>query len=327
MKAIVIEGAGPAATLALRDVPDPQPNDTELLVAVHAAALNRADLRRAANHFATSDGSRPIAIAGVEMAGEVVGVGAGATGYRVGDRVMAMAGGAYAERVCIDHRLVLPVPENLSWQEAAATPITFVTAHDALLTAGQMKAGETVLVQGGSTGAGIAAIQIAKLKGAKMVFATAGSKEKIARLRDLGCDVGLNYHEDDVAGMIKKHAAGKGVDLVIDIVGGSAAQVNLDALAIRGRIVCVGRVAGLEATMNLDEFSRKRAHMIGVTFRTRSLEERIDAVRYFQEDLLAALAAKKIHPVIDTEMPLASAAAAQERMRANQHFGKIILTV
>lgn len=327
MKAVVIEGTGPAATLALREVPDPKPGDTELLVAVRAAALNRADLRRAANHFAASDSSRPLAVAGVEMAGEVAAMGPGVQGFRVGDRVMAMAGGAYAEKVCIDHRLAIPVPDSLSWEEAAATPITFVTAHDALLTAGQLKSGETVLVQGGSTGAGIAAIQIAKLKGAKTVFATAGNPEKLAKLRTLGCDVALNYHEDDVAGIIKEQTAGKGVDLVMDIVGGSAAQVNIDALAIRGRIVCVGRVAGVDATMNLDEFSRKRAHMIGVTFRTRSLEERIDAVRFFRDDLLPALAAKQIRPVIDTEMPLASAAAAQERMRANQHFGKIILRV
>ncbi len=327
MKAVVIEGTGAQATLALREVPDPRPGESELRVAVRAAALNRADLRRAANHFAASDSSRPLAIAGVEMAGEVAGMGAGVQGFRIGDRVMAMAGGAYAEQTCIDHRLVIPVPESLSWQEAAATPITFVTAHDALLTAGQMKPGETVLVQGGSTGAGIAAIQIAKLKGAKTVFATAGAPEKLARLRSLGCDVALNYREDDVAAIVNRETAGKGVDLVIDIVGAGAAQVNIDALAIRGRIICVGRVAGVNATMNLDEFSRKRAHMIGVTFRTRSLEERIEAVRFFRADMLPALAARRLGPVIDSEMPLGSAAAAQERMRANQHFGKIILRV
>lgn len=327
MKAVVIEGIGPAATLALREVPDPKWSDTELLVAVRAAALNRADLRRTANHFAASDSSRPVAIAGLEMAGEVAGMGAAVQGFRLGDRVMAMAGGSYAEKVCIDHRLAIPVPESLSWQEAAATPITFVTAHDALLTAGCMKPGETMLVQGGSTGAGIAAIQIAKLKGARTIFATAGNSEKLAKLRTLGCDVALDYRKDAVARIINERTDGKGVDLVIDIVGGSAAQVNIDALAIRGRVVCVGRVAGADATMNLDEFSRKRAHMIGVTFRTRSLEERIKAVRLFCDDLLPALAAKKIRPVIDTEMPLAAVAAAQERMRANQHFGKIILRV
>lgn len=328
MKAIVIEGAGgPQAGLTLREVPDPKPAAQDLLVAVRTAALNRADLRRAANHFAGSDKSRQAAIAGVEMAGDVIAMGSEVSGFRIGDRVMAMAGGAYAEQVCIDHRLAIPVPEGFTWQEAAATPISFIAAHDALLSAGQVRSGATVLVQGGTTGAGIAAIQIARLVGAKTIFATGGVPEKLEKLRPLGCDVPLDYRKDDVAAQIMRHTASKGVDVVVDIVGGSAAQVNIEALAVCGRIVCLGRVAGVEATINLDEFSRKRAHMIGVTFRTRSLEERIKAVQLFRQDLLEALATRKIRPIIDSEIPLEQAASAQERMRANQHFGKIILRV
>jgi NADPH2:quinone reductase len=328
MKAIVIEGnGGPKAALVFQDVPAPTPSAQDLLVAVRCAAVNRADLRRAASHFAASDQKRQAAIAGVEMAGEVTGMGAEVRGFAIGDRVMAMTGGAYAEQVCIDHRLALPVPDGFSWQEAAATPISFITAHDALVTAGQLQQSQTVLVQGGSTGAGIATVQIARLLGVGKIFATAGRPDKLAKIRALGCDVALNYREDDVVAEVRRNTSGIGVDLVIDIVGGSAAQVNIDALAIRGRIVCLGRVAGLEATINLDEFSRKRACMIGVTFRTRSLDERIEAVRRFSRDLLAALADRRIRPIVDSEFPLEEAARAQEHVRANHHFGKVLLRV
>lgn len=326
MKAIVIENdGGPQAGLALREVPAPVPTENDLRVAVRAAALNRADLRRAANHFAGSDKSRQAAIAGVEFAGEVIGLGAAVRGYKVGDRVMAMGGGAYAEEACIDYRFAIPVPEGFTWQEAAATPVSFIAAHDAIVTAGGLKAGEDVLIQGGSTGAGIAAIQIAKLLGAKTVMAVAGDPGKLAQLTAIGCDVTLSYTKDDVAAAVMRRTNNKGVELVIDVVGGSAAQINIDSLAIRGRIVCLGRVAGLDATINLDEFSRKRAHMIGVTFRSRSLAERIEALRLFREQMVPALAAGKLRPVIDSEIPLARAAEAQERMRANLHFGKIVL--
>ncbi len=327
MKAIVIEGAGPAARLVLQEVPNPKPADSDLLIAVRAAALNRADLRRAVTHFAASDKTPHAAIAGVEMAGEVIAMGPKVQGFSTGDRIMAMAGASYAEQVCIDYRLAIPVPDGFSWQEAAATPVSFVTAHDAITSAGRLKPGDTVLIQGGSTGAGIACIQVAKLKGARTVFATAGDPEKLYKLSALGCDVALNYRKDNVAAEINGRTSARGVDLAIDIVGGSAAQVNIDSLAIQGRIVCLGRVAGVEATINLDEFSRKRAHMIGVSFRTRSMDERIEAVRRFREDLLPSMAERKIWPVIDSEMPLASAALAQEHMRVNRHFGKIILRV
>jgi NADPH:quinone reductase-like Zn-dependent oxidoreductase len=261
------------------------------------------------------------------MAGEVIRVGADVRGFVVGDRVMAMAGGAYAEQVCIDHRLAIPVPDGFSWEEAAATPISFITAHDALASAGGLQRGQSVLVQGGSTGAGIAAIQIARLLGAAKILATAGPPEKVSRIMALGCDVALSYRRDNVPEEVRRHTLGRGVDLVIDIVGGSAAQVNIDALAIQGRIVCLGRVAGVETTINLDEFSRKRACMVGVTFRTRTLDERIEAVQRFAAELLPALRDRRIHPVVDCVFPLADAARAQEHVRANLHFGKVLLQV
>ena len=327
MKAIIIDQAMSDRPLRYQDVPDPSYGKSDLLIRVKAAALNRADLRRAATHFAASDKGGGHPVAGVELAGEVAAVGADAAGFKPGDRVMAMAGGAYAEYAVIDHRLAIRAPASMSFEEAAATPVTFVTAHDALTSCAELKPGETVFVQGASSGAGIAAVQMARLKGARHVFGTAGTPDKLERLRALGCDVPINYRTEDFVAVIRERTQSRGADVIIDLVGSHTAQGNIDAAAIPGRIVCVGRVAGLDATINLDEFARKRIRMIGTTFRTRSMEERIAAVRRFCDEALPALEQGTIRPVIDSVYPLHDAAAAQERMRANQHFGKIVLAV
>jgi NADPH:quinone reductase-like Zn-dependent oxidoreductase len=190
-----------------------------------------------------------------------------------------------------------------------------------------MKQGEDVFVQGASSGAGIAAVQIARFLGARQVFGTAGAKEKLEGIRALGCDVPIDYRSQDFVSVIREKTANRGADIVIDLVGSHTAQGNVDASAIAGRIICVGRVAGVDATMNLDEFSRKRIRMIGVTFRTRSMEERIAAVQAFRDNILSALREGKLKPVIDSVFSLSQAAAAQERMRENKHFGKIVLQV
>lgn len=325
MKAIVIDQSAADRPLIYQDVPDPIPGPTDLLVAVKAAALNRADLRRAASHFAGSEKQRALPVAGLELAGEVLAVGADVKGFAVGDRVMAMAGGAYAEQALIDYRLAIPVPSSFNWQQAAATPITFVTAFDALLNAAQLTAGECVLVQGASTGAGIAAVQIAKIKGASRVFGTA-SENKLARLRELGCDVPIDYRAQDFVAVVNRETNERGADVVIDHVGSEAVRRNIDAAAIKARIVCVGRVAGVESTINIDELSRRRIRLIGVTFRTRTLDERTKVIRDFCSDVLPEFESGRLKPVIDSVYPLSEAAAAQEHMRANRHFGKIILS-
>jgi NADPH:quinone reductase-like Zn-dependent oxidoreductase len=245
-------------------------------------------------------------------------------GFSLGDRVMAMSGGAYAEQAIVDYRLAIPVPASFDWLQAAATPITFVTAYDALMSAAQFKAGESVLVQGASTGAGIAAVQIARWKGAKHIFGTA-SAAKLERIRGLGCTVPIDYTAENVADVVMKHTDKHGIEVVLDHVGDKAVQVNVAAAAVKGRIVCVGRVAGVEATLNVDEFSRKRIHMIGVTFRTRSMDERTEVIRKFCADVLPELDRGGIGPVVDSVYPLKEAANAQEHMRCNRHFGKIVL--
>ena len=218
VKAIIIDEALPDRPLRYEDVPEPVCGNLDLSIAVKAAALNRADLRRAGTHFAASDKKDSLAIAGVELAGEVTGFGADVRGFAVGDRVMAMAGGAYAQQAVIDHRLAIRVPLPMSWEEAAATPITFVTAHDALMRAASFRTGESVFVQGASSGAGIASVQIARLKGAAHVFGTAGSSDKLERLRALGCDVPINYRREDFVAVVREHTQSRGAEVVIDLV-------------------------------------------------------------------------------------------------------------
>ena len=269
MRAIVIEGN----SLRLREVPDPSLGPADLLVRIRATSVNRADLRRAAVHFKQSE-TAAAAIAGLEMAGEVIGKGADVSSFAIGDRVMAMTGGGYAEMVAIDHRLALPVPAKFTWARAAATPTVYVTAHDALVSQGGVTAGTQLLVQGASTGTGIAAVQIAHAWKADRVFGTAGTDDKVARLRALGCDTPINYRTSDVAKLVLEATQERGVDLVLDLVGRSAVAANIAAVAIKGRIICVGRVGSTTDEINLDEFARKRVTMTGTTFRTRTLDER-----------------------------------------------------
>ena len=212
----------------------------------------------------------------------------------------------------------------MSWEQAAATPVSFVTAHDALTRAGALQAGEVILVQGASSNTGIAVVQIARLKAAR-IFGTAGSAHKMTRLHSLGCEVTINYREKDFIEVICEMTQSRGADMIVDLVGGNAAQGHILSSAINGRIICVGRLGGPLTTIDLDEFSRRQLTMIGVTFRTRSMEQRIAAVRSFSADILPALGRGSIHPIVDSVYPLSEVAAAQERMRANKHFGKIVL--
>jgi NADPH:quinone reductase-like Zn-dependent oxidoreductase len=324
MQAVVIDESTPARSLRVQTVPDPVPGPADLLVAVMAAGVNRADLRRASIHFAAST-DKGLPIAGLEFAGEVLAFGDQVSGFAVGDRVMAMANGAFAERATVDHRLATHVPAAMTWQQAAATPVAFITAHNALMTAGGMKAGDTVLVQAASSGVGIATVQIARLLGASMVLGTAGSHEKLERLSALGCDVAIDYRGEDLVGTVRTATGLRGADVIVDFAGGAMVQKNIDAARIGGRIVCAGRVGGIEASINIDEFSRKQLWMVGVTNRTRSAEERFAVVRAFALDLLPALDSGRLVPVIDRTYALEDAEAAQDFMQTNRHFGKIVL--
>ncbi len=260
------------------------------------------------------------------MAGDVVAVGAQVSGVAVGDRVMAMTGGSWAEQVAFDHRLAVPVPDRFDWHQAAATPISFITAHDALSRAARLVRGESVLIQGATSSAGLAATQLAVAMGASQVFATSTSPKKLAQLRERG-GIPIDASSEDVAARVQQETHGRGVDVVIDVVGQGAVQQNIDAAAVRGRIVCLGRLAGVNGTFNLDEFSRKQITMVGVTFRTRTSEERFEVVRRFGEEVVPLLSTGAVRPVVDRSFPMTALQDAEDYMRASQGLGKILIDV
>jgi putative PIG3 family NAD(P)H quinone oxidoreductase len=316
-------------TLEWRQVPDPVPGPSELLLRVHATALNRADLaqRRGAYPAPVKAADSGLAIAGLEAAGEVVGMGSEVSGFRLGDRVMAMCAGAYAELVTIEHRLAVRVPERLSWQEDGAIPVAYMTEHDALLTNARLQAGESVLISAASSGVGVAGMQIAKFWGAKPVIGSSGVPEKLAALAELGLDVGINYRTENLAEALLAATDGKGVDVIIDHVGAPYMADHLRGMALRGRLVSVGRLGGGKGEFDLDVLAVKRLQWIGVTFRTRTLDERIAVAQRFAADLLPALADGRLKPHIDRVFPLREAAAAQTYLASNAQVGKIVLTV
>jgi NADPH2:quinone reductase len=326
MRAWLIVTGEDGRRLELRDAPDPSPRPGEVLVRVRAAGVNRADLARNPYHYAHADRAAP-PIAGLEMAGEVAAVGAGVSAFRVGDRVMAMASGSYAELVRVPAQLAMPVPAPMSWEEAGATPVAFLTAHDALLTHGRACAGESVLIHAVTSGVGVAALQLAKVAGARPVLGTSGLRDKLARLAKRGLDVGIDHREESIADRVLAATDRHGADVVIDSVGGSVFTENIRCLALRGRLVQIGRLGGATAEIDLDEVARKRLTLIGVTFRTRSLEEHAAIVRAFLDHAYLALASGQLVTVVDRVFPFAEVTAAHEYLRTNAHLGKVVLRV
>jgi NADPH:quinone reductase-like Zn-dependent oxidoreductase len=320
MRAIVVEPGEKAPTLALREVPAPQPGPNDLLVSVRAVGLNRAELARAL--------PKPgqINIVGMEAAGEVVAVGRDVRGFAVGDRVMSMGTSCYAEQVVFDHRVAFHVPASLTWEQAASCPTLYQTAHDALVNA-EFKAGDTVLITAVTAGVGIAAVQIARLLGAAQVIGTSRSDEKLARMAALGLDASINSAREDVAARVKALTGERGADVILDNVGAGMLATNLAAAAIKSRMVTIGRLGGKVEEIDLDIIALKRMKLVGVTFRTRSIEEKSELARRFADALMAPLSDGRLQPVIDRIFPFEDALAAQEYMRSNQHLGKIVLRI
>jgi putative PIG3 family NAD(P)H quinone oxidoreductase len=327
MKAVVITKPGGPEVLQLQEVPDPVPGPEDLLVRVRAAALNRADLLQRMGGY-PQPGPKPAhEIPGMEYAGEVIAIGARVEGFAPGDRVMGLlAGGAYAEQVVTHFRLAMKVPANLSWDEAGATPEVYITAHDALRQCG-LVAGETVLVHAAGSGVGVAAIQIAKVMGASLVLGTAGSAAKLAHAAELGLDVGINYREQDFAEEASKATAGRGVDVILDVIGADYWDRNMRSLALKGRMVLVGLMGGNSTNANIGVLLQKRASVRGTTLRARPLEEKGEATRAFEKSVLPHIASGRVKVIVDRVYPLAEAGAAQEYMGANQNFGKVVLSV
>lgn len=320
MRAITLDPARGA--LALEELADPRPEAGEVLVRVRAAGLNRADLLARTGSYPTGDGAT--VVAGLELAGEIAALGTDVTGWEIGERVMTIGRG-YAELACVDQRLLVPVPESFSWQEAGATPIALLTAHDALATNGQLADGETVLIHAVTSGVGTMALGVARQLSAALILGTSGSREKLAVL---GEDfIAVDTTTTDLVDAVEQHTAGKGVDVILDNVGASVLAQNLAAAAIRGRIVQVGRLGGSTAELDLEELARKRVALVGVTFRTRTPDERAAVVQRCRSDLETSLAAGEIRPRVAGSFPLEEAEAAQDALARNEHVGKLVLTL
>lgn len=325
MLAIVLRAPGGPEQLALESVPDPTPNAHQVLIDVHAAAVNRPDLLQRRGLYPPPPGESDIL--GLECAGVVAAVGAEVQDFAPGDRVMALLpGGGYAERVAVHERLVVAMPANLSFEEAAAIPESFLTAHQALFDAGALNPGERVLVHAAASSIGCAVVQVARELGA-FVFATTRSQTKRALLDELGVHRAIDTTLEDFAEVVQRETAGRGVDVIVDIVGAKYAAQNHAALAVGGRWVVVGLVSGGRAELDLTRLVMRRQTIAGIILRTRSLPEKSALMRAFRRELLPWIAEGRLRPVIDSVFPLAEAGKAHARMEANLNAGKIVLRV
>ncbi|MEO8143776.1 MAG: zinc-binding dehydrogenase [Betaproteobacteria bacterium] len=320
MKSWFIVSGKDATAVELRDVPVPEPKAGELLVKVHAAGLNRGEF--IAGHGLSGGAAK---VAGIEAAGEVVKVGEGVTEFAPGDRVMGRAYGAYAEYTI--HRIgdAMPAPKSLSWEQAAGAAIAYLTAYDMLWPGGELKASEWLLVAGASAGVGVASVQLGKLIGAK-VIGTSGSAEKLKKLSALGMDLGLQNRNGGFEKAVMDATGGKGVNLVVNNVGGSVFAECVRSLAYRGRLATVGYVDGVvTAEMDILALHSRRLKLFGVSNKMRSGAEIAEGVRNFTRDVLPSLASGHLQPVIDRVFPFAELPQAKAHMESNAHLGKIIL--
>jgi putative PIG3 family NAD(P)H quinone oxidoreductase len=321
---IAPEPGGPEA-LVFVDRPAPKPEPGELLVRVAATAVNRADLLQRQGFYPPPPGAPDVL--GLELAGEVAALGRGVEGWSVGDRVCAVvAGGGYAEEAIVPAAVAMPLPPGLGDVSAAAVPEVFTTAWDNLVNRGRLEPGETVLVHGGAGGVGTAAIQLAKRRGC-VVLATGGSDEKLQACRDLGADAAISYRDDDFVARAREPTGGRGVDVILDVMGASYLARNLDALALEGRLVVIGLQGGVMGELNLALLMGKRLTALGSTLRARTVEERAPLARQMVAEVWPGFADGSLRPVIDRILPLDQVREAHELLAAAEQLGKGVLRV
>ena len=325
MRAITITKPGGPEVLAIVERPRPEPSRGEVRVRVRATAVNRADLlQRMGGYPAPPDA--PADIPGLEFAGEVDALGPGVESLVVGDRVFGLVGGgAYAELLVTHERAVAKIPECLSYEQAAAVPEAFITAHDAMVTQADLTGGETLLVHAVGSGVGTAAVQLGHAFGAT-VIGTARTPGKLERAKALGLDIGLVPEAGKFADAVRR-ADAVGPAVVLELVGGGYLEEDLRCVRSKGRIVLVGLLAGARTTLDLGLLLRSRARVFGTVLRARPLEEKIMAMRAFDSQVVPLLARGRIAPVVDCVLPLDNAAEAHQRMASNAGFGKIVLRV
>ena len=322
MKAILVPQPGDPEVMQYRDTPDPVSGEDELLVRVHAAALNRADLMQRRGGYAPPPGASPIL--GLELAGEVVQA---VPPWQVGDRVMAVVtGGAYAELVVVPAGIAMRIPDNLTYEQAAAIPEAFLTAYLNLFTLGKLQAGETVLIHAGASGVGTAGIQLARAAGARVIV-TAGSEEKLAFCTELGAEVAINYKQESFAQRVLDVTDQRGVNVILDFVGAAYWNANLQALALDGRLMLIGMMGGAAGQLEIDTIMAKRLTITGTTLRRTPMPQKIELTQQFADFALPRFERGELKAIVSAVYPLREAATAHRLMESNQNIGKIVLKV
>jgi len=322
MKAGVLKGG----RIVVEEVPTPEPGPDEVLVRVRASCLNRADLI-VYSGGAYGQQSGEGTILGMEWAGEVAATGEGVRGFSVGDRVMCSGRGGFAEYAVTPSARVSKMPANLSWHQGTSFPVGIQTMHDAIVTHGKLITGQSVLILGATSGVGLIGMQVAREMGAGLVIGSSSNPQRGARLTEFGADVVIDSNDPTWPEQVKDATGGRGVDLIIDLVSGDQVAHSLQAAAVLGRIVNVGRLGGSTGTFDFDLHALKRITYTGVTFRTRSVDEVADIARRARAELWSSLIADRLHVPIDSHFGLADADKAFARMRENLHFGKIVLDI
>ena len=326
MKAVYVKEFGSAENLEIREVEDlPKPKGKEILVRVKTSALNRADILQRNGFYAAPKGF-PERILGLEFAGEVAEIGEAVNCFKIGDRVFGItAGGAQAEFLLTDESLLAKIPDILSFIEAATIPEAFITAHDAIFMQGNLQEGETLLTHAVGSGVGLAALQLAKAKNIK-VFGTSRTPDKLEKCKKSGLDEAILTDENtNFSEIIKEKTRGKGVDVILDLVGASFFAENLESLAIKGRLILVGLTGGRTAEFNLEMALAKRAKIIGTVLRPRPTQEKAEATEKFVRDVLPLIEAGKIKPNLDKVFPVENVKEAHEYLESNASFGKVVL--
>lgn len=325
MKAIVIDRPGSADALRPGDVARPEPGPDDVLIAVYATAVNRADLYQREGRYPPPPGASPIL--GLECAGVVESVGTRVRRFRPGDRVMALlCGGGYAEFAVADQGSVLRLPDGWSMAQGGAFPEVFLTAYLNLFRLGRWRSGESALVHGGASGVGTAALALAQ-EASLSLYATAGTADKCDRIRGLSAAACFDYH-GDWAGALRAATGGRGVDVILDPIGGRYLEAHLGLLATDGRLVVIGGMGGVRrAELDFATLLAKRITIVGSTLRARSSAEKAELVLDFEDRFGEALAAGRLRPLLDSSFPLAEAAAAHRRLESGDHFGKVALIV
>jgi NADPH2:quinone reductase len=308
------------------DVPKPAPKGTQVLVRVRACGLNRADLGMTKGHVHGSAGGAG-SVLGMEWSGEIAEIGPEAKGVKVGDKVMGSGGAAFAEYTLADHGRLFRTPSNMNFEDAATLPIALTTMHNAVVTNGALQPGQSVLIQGASSGVGLMALQIAKLKGARIVIGSSTNAARRGRLKEFGADLAVDSSDPGWVDQVLEATGGEGVDLIVDQVSGKVASQNLAATKIKGRIVNVGRLGGTHADFNFDLHAARRINYIGVTFRTRGIEEIREIFDEVRNDIWPAVESRQLQLPIDKLFAFDDIGKAFEHMEANRHLGKIVVTL